>query len=82
MAAPRAPPPSALLPADEIAAGTALVEAFLDSWAAATKALGSSDAGPDARVEAELEALKGVYDEYRERLEASEWAREVLAKTY
>ncbi|GAA5902264.1 hypothetical protein JCM8208_007244 [Rhodotorula glutinis] len=80
MAAPRAPPPSALLSADEIAAGTALVEAFLDSWAAATKALPPGDG--DARVDAELEALRGVYEEYRERLEASEWAREVLARTY
>lgn len=83
MAAPRAPPPSALLPAEEIAAGTALVEAFLDAWAAATEALpAGDDVAPEARVEAEVEALKGVYAEYRERLDASEWAREVLARTY
>ncbi|BGP42822.1 MSH2 protein [Rhodotorula kratochvilovae] len=79
MSAPRAPPASAQLPAEEIAAGTALVESFLEAWAAATAALPASE---EDKTAAELDALKSVYGEFSERLEASAWAREVLARTY
>ncbi|GJN93057.1 hypothetical protein Rhopal_006102-T1 [Rhodotorula paludigena] len=79
-AAPRATPPQAQLPADEIAAGTALVEAFLEEWASRTSAL--PPAADEGATAAELDALVGVYEEYKERFEGSAWAREVLAKTY
>ncbi|GAA6018060.1 hypothetical protein JCM10207_006066 [Rhodosporidiobolus poonsookiae] len=78
--------PAAALAPDQVAEGTALVEAFLEAWAARTASLplsGEADGeGREARREAEMKELVGCFEEYRERFEGSEWAREVLAKTY
>lgn len=79
------------------AEGTALIEEMLQAWVDATDgvssdedvvmadgeanngALTDSDA---AKLKREEERLRKVYEEFRPRLEANEWARVVLAQTY
>jgi len=72
------------LPDEVIAEGTSLVEAFLSDWASRTSASNTGDI--DMTVEGEVEErelveLKKVYEEWKHRLEGSQWVREVLSKT-
>ncbi|GAA6025116.1 hypothetical protein JCM11491_004392 [Sporobolomyces phaffii] len=68
--------------ASEIAEGTALVEQFLSDWASRA---GPSDGGggddDGSGLPAELDTLTAVYGEWKDRLDASRWVREVLSKT-
>ncbi|GAA6064732.1 hypothetical protein JCM10212_000403 [Sporobolomyces blumeae] len=70
---------------DVVAEGTSLVEAFLADWASRTTAADPSTSGRDGEEEEEeereLAALARVYDEWKDRLEGSEWVRDVLSKT-
>ncbi|KAI5480523.1 DNA mismatch repair protein MSH2 [Pseudohyphozyma bogoriensis] len=78
---------------EEIASGTALVEEMLNAWAAATAELGTTADGDVAMTDVDTEGmppavareyapLKKCFDEYRERLEANAWARDVFSATY
>ena len=72
------------LPDEVIAEGTSLVEAFLSDWASRTSASSTGDI--DMTVEGEVEErelveLRKVYEEWKDRLEGSQWVREVLSKT-
>ncbi|GAA5944308.1 mismatch repair ATPase MSH2 [Sporobolomyces koalae] len=73
------------MPSEVIAEGTSLVEAFLSDWVARTSkdAIGSESMTLDdeATLDLELEQLKKVYAEWQDKLEASQWVREVLEKT-
>lgn len=76
------------LPSSIIAEGTSLVEQFLSDWVSRTSTgaeNGEGEAGDgkgdDEVLEKELEGLKEVYEEWKERLEGSQWVREVLSKT-
>jgi len=76
---------SSTLPDEVIAEGTSLVEAFLSDWASRTASTPSGDIDMtregEGEGEGELGELKEVYEEWKERLEASQWVREVLSKT-
>ncbi|BGP57733.1 hypothetical protein JCM8202_002386 [Rhodotorula sphaerocarpa] len=72
----------ATLPAEDIAEGTALVEAFLEAWAERTRELPSDAAGVARREEAELKELASCFETFKDRFEASRWTQDVLAKTY
>lgn len=72
---------SSTLPDEVIAEGTSLVEAFLSDWASRTASIPSGDIDMTREGEGELGELKEVYEEWKERLEASQWVREVLSKT-
>ncbi|GAA5858048.1 hypothetical protein JCM8547_006678 [Rhodosporidiobolus lusitaniae] len=76
------PNPSAALPASSIAAGTALVESFLEAWSARTASLPSPSGTTNDDNDVELKELVACYEEFKGRFEESEWAREVLARTY
>ena len=72
------------LPDEVIAEGTSLVEAFLSDWASRTSASSTGDVemtGEGEDEERELVELKKVYEEWKDRLEGSQWVREVLSKT-
>ncbi|GAA5995539.1 hypothetical protein JCM5350_004028 [Sporobolomyces pararoseus] len=75
------------LPSEVIAEGTHLVEQFLSDWSARTtrgetQREGEGQEGEeDELLEQELESLKKVYQEWKDKLEASQWCREVLSKT-
>ncbi|GAA5832087.1 hypothetical protein JCM11251_002814 [Rhodosporidiobolus azoricus] len=76
--------PSAALSPEIIAEGTALVESFLEAWAAKTAELPAPTASQEGekREDVELKHLVACYEEYRERFEKSEWAAKVLETTY
>ncbi|GAA5986604.1 hypothetical protein JCM11641_005164 [Rhodosporidiobolus odoratus] len=81
--------PAASLSPATIAEGTALVESFLEAWAARSAELpvpsGSQtqpEDGDETREEVELRHLVACYEEYKERFEKNEWAGKVLQKTY
>jgi DNA mismatch repair protein MSH2 len=78
--------PAARLSAPEIAEGTALVESFLEAWAARAAELPpsteSQDAAGTTEEDVELKHLVACYEEYKERFEKNEWAQQVLSKTY
>ncbi|GAA5886475.1 hypothetical protein JCM6882_001648 [Rhodosporidiobolus microsporus] len=78
--------PSASLSPETIAEGTALVESFLEAWAARTAELppptASQDVEGESREDVEAKHLVACYEEFRERFEKSEWAAKVLEKTY
>ncbi|GAA6030957.1 hypothetical protein JCM8097_008956 [Rhodosporidiobolus ruineniae] len=81
--------PSAALSPETIAEGTALVESFLEAWAARTAELPAQAEGEAddetataTKEEVEMRHLVACYEEYRERFDQSEWARTVLARTY
>ncbi|POY74749.1 hypothetical protein BMF94_2225 [Rhodotorula taiwanensis] len=69
------------LPPEDIAEGTALVEAFLAAWAERTSGLPTSGDIAD-REDAELKELVGCFESFKDRFESSRWTQEVLAKTY
>jgi DNA mismatch repair protein MSH2 len=69
------------LPPQDIAEGTALVEAFLEAWAERTGTLPPSGNVED-RQEAELKELVGCFEAFKDRFDSSRWTKEVLAKTY
>lgn len=70
------------LPSEVIAEGTHLVEQFLSDWSARTTQGETQGEGEeDELLEQELESLKKVYQEWKDKLEASQWCREVLSKT-
>ncbi|GAA5883128.1 hypothetical protein JCM16303_006105 [Sporobolomyces ruberrimus] len=78
------------LSSEVIAEGTSLVEQFLSDWASRSShpESGGDDAdmtGQDGETDrllaGELESLKEVYEEWKDRMEASQWVREVLSKT-
>ncbi|GAA5875064.1 hypothetical protein JCM3774_003418 [Rhodotorula dairenensis] len=72
---------AAALPSQDIAEGTALVEAFLDAWAERTGALPPAGDVED-RQEAELKELVDCFESFQDRFDSSRWTKEVLAKTY
>ncbi|TKA53604.1 hypothetical protein B0A53_03895 [Rhodotorula sp. CCFEE 5036] len=72
---------AAALPPQDIAEGTALVEAFLEAWAERTGTLPPSGNVED-RQEAELKELVGCFEAFKDRFDSSRWTKEVLAKTY
>jgi hypothetical protein len=81
---------SSTLPSSVIAEGTHLVEQFLSEWSNRTHSYSSSsevvgegdgDQEGSVELEKELESLKEVYKEWKDRLETSQWVREVLSKT-
>ncbi|GAA5992261.1 hypothetical protein JCM10908_001845 [Rhodotorula pacifica] len=72
---------AAALPPQDIAEGTALVEAFLEAWAARTSALPKTGELED-RQETELKELVDCFESFKDRFESSRWTQEVLAKTY
>ncbi|BGO94891.1 hypothetical protein NBRC10512_006153 [Rhodotorula toruloides] len=81
-----AEPAIAHLSPEAIAEGTALVEAFLETWASRTAELPAAVADEartgETREDVELKELVRCFEEYKSRFEGSEWTREVLAKTY
>lgn len=81
-----AEPAIAHLSPEAIAEGTALVEAFLETWASRTAELPAAvaDEAPtgETREDVELKELVRCFEEYKSKFEGSEWTREVLAKTY
>ncbi|BGP19387.1 MSH2 protein [Rhodosporidiobolus nylandii] len=78
--------PAASLAPEVIAEGTALVESFLEAWAARTAELPPASASQqdanETKEDVELRHLVACYEEYKDRFEQSEWAGKVLAKTY
>ncbi|BGP27056.1 DNA mismatch repair protein MSH2 [Rhodotorula toruloides] len=81
-----AKPAIAHLSPEAIVEGTALVEAFLETWASRTAELPAAVADEasegDTREDVELKELVRCFEEYKDKFESSEWTREVLAKTY
>lgn len=78
------------LSSEVIAEGTSLVEQFLSDWASRSSHpesggddadMTGQDGETDRLLEGELESLKEVYEEWKDRMEASQWVREVLSKT-
>lgn len=72
---------AASLPPQDIAEGTALVEAFLEAWSERTGAFATSGDVED-RQEAELKELVDCFESFKDRFDSSRWTKEVLAKTY
>lgn len=67
----------------EIDDGTVLVKQFLEEWKARTEVVaGSASGGDDSAMqlseEAQVEELRKVAEEYRERFESSPWVQSLL----
>ncbi|PWN30108.1 putative DNA mismatch repair protein MSH2 [Jaminaea rosea] len=67
------------MPQPAIDKGTALVEEFLAEWAKRSAKRPKSGAEGEGDAEGELEELRKVTEEYRERIEKDPWAQRVLA---
>lgn len=80
---------------EAIAQGTALVEDFLHAWTAVAPSLVGPGAdadvdmadaeateGDDTELNKDYDALVKVFETYKEKFEATEWTRDVLAQTY